>query len=72
MTTAVRAAIKLFIRIFIFVGLFLIGWDVKDVWGIMIKPARIRNVVVIVLLQIFIVIRLPEVENNCGNMRRSQ
>jgi protein-S-isoprenylcysteine O-methyltransferase Ste14 len=70
MSITIRAAIKLLFGILIFVGLPLVGWDVKDVRNFMIDPARLGYVVIVVLLQIFIVIRLPEVGSDRGKGKK--
>ncbi len=41
MPIAIRAAIKLLIRIVIFVGLPMVGWGVNDFRGFMGHPARL-------------------------------
>jgi len=70
MSIAIRAAIKLLIGIFIFVGLPLVGWGVKDLRDFMSEAARPGYAVIVVLLQIFIVIRLPEVGSNRGKGKK--
>jgi len=64
MLIAVRAAIKLFFGIVIFAGLPLLGWGVNDLWGFISDPVRLGYIVIVVLLQLFIVIKLPEVGSN--------
>jgi len=45
----------------IFVGLPLVGWGVKDVQGFIGHPVRLGYAVIVVLLQAFVAVRLPEV-----------
>lgn len=71
MSIAIRTAIKLFMGIVIFVGLPLVGWGVKDLRGFMSDPVRPGYAVIVVLLQIFIVIRLPEVGSNRGKGKKT-
>jgi protein-S-isoprenylcysteine O-methyltransferase Ste14 len=66
MSIAIRAAIKLLFGIIIFVGLPLLGWGITDVRGFVDDPARLGYVIIIILLQIFIVIMLPEVGSDRG------
>jgi protein-S-isoprenylcysteine O-methyltransferase Ste14 len=61
LSTILRSSIKLLAGILIFVGLPLIGWGVRDIQGFFVHPARLGYVVLVVLLQIIVVIRLPEV-----------
>jgi protein-S-isoprenylcysteine O-methyltransferase Ste14 len=59
-STALTSIIKLLIGILIFVGLPLVGWGLSDLQGFIDHPARLGYVILVVLLQIFVVIRLPE------------
>lgn len=61
MSTTLRSSIKLLIGIVIFVGLPLVGWGVKDIQGFIGHPARLGYTLIAVLLQVFVVIKLPEV-----------
>ena len=70
MSIIIRAAIKLFIGIVIFVGLPLVGWGVKDLRGFMDDPARLGYVVIAVLLQVYVVIRLPDIGSNRGKGKK--
>ena len=70
MSNALRAAITLIFGIVIFVGLPLVGWGVKDVPGFMGYPAQLGYIVLIVLLQVFIVIRLPGVGRSRGKGKK--
>jgi protein-S-isoprenylcysteine O-methyltransferase Ste14 len=60
-STLLRSSTKLLIGIVIFVGLPLVGWGVKDVQSFIGHPARLSYAVLVVLLQVIVVIRLPEV-----------
>jgi protein-S-isoprenylcysteine O-methyltransferase Ste14 len=66
-SSALGSLIKLSIGVAIFVGLPLVGWGLTDIQGFLDNPARVGYVVLVVLLQLFVVIRLPEVGS-----RRSQ
>lgn len=70
MSTALRSAIKLLIGIVIFVGLPLVGWGVKDAQSFIGHPARLSYAVIVVLLQVFVVIRLPEVGSRRGKGKK--
>jgi protein-S-isoprenylcysteine O-methyltransferase Ste14 len=59
-STALTSIIKLSIGILIFVGLPLVGWSLSDLQGFIDHPARLGYAALVVLLQIFVVIRLPE------------
>jgi protein-S-isoprenylcysteine O-methyltransferase Ste14 len=61
MPAAFRAAIMLLIGVAIFAGLPLLGWGVDDLQGFISNPARLGYIVLVVLLQLFIVIKMPEV-----------
>lgn len=61
---------KLLVGIVIFVGLPLVGWGVTDTRGFIDHPARLCYAVLVILLQVFIVIRLPEVGRNRGTGKR--
>jgi protein-S-isoprenylcysteine O-methyltransferase Ste14 len=47
------------------------GWGITDVRGFMSDPARLSYVVIIVLLQLFIVIKLPEVGSDRGKGKKT-
>ncbi len=47
--------------ILLFVGLPLIGWGVTDIQGFITHPARLGYILLVVLLQVLVVIKLPEV-----------
>ncbi len=66
MSTALRAAMTLLIGIVIFVGLPLVGWGVKDAHGFISHPARLGYTILVVLLQVFVVIKIPGVGRNRG------
>ena len=64
-----RAITKLLIGIMIFVGLPILGWGFKDIPGFLNHPARLGYAILAVLLQVFIVIRLPDVGSRRGKGR---
>ncbi len=61
MPTAIRSAIMLLIGIVMFAGLPLLGWGLTDAQGFISNPARLGYTVLVVLLQLFTVIKFPEV-----------
>jgi protein-S-isoprenylcysteine O-methyltransferase Ste14 len=65
-----RSSTKLLIGVVIFVGLPLVGWGVRDVQGFFVHPARLGYVVLVVLLQLIVVIRLPEVGSRRGKGKK--
>jgi protein-S-isoprenylcysteine O-methyltransferase Ste14 len=71
MPTIIRSAIKLMIGIVIFAGLPLFSWGVKDTPGFFDHPARLVYTVLIVLMQFFIVIKLPEAGSRRGSGKKS-
>lgn len=64
MSTALRIALTLAIGIVIFAGLPLVGWGVPDARDFINNPVRLGYIVLVVLLQIFVVIRFPGVGRN--------
>jgi protein-S-isoprenylcysteine O-methyltransferase Ste14 len=64
MSGNIRSAVKLSIGIAIFAGLPLVGWGAKDVQGFIGNPARLGYTVIIILLQVFIVFKFPEIGNS--------
>jgi protein-S-isoprenylcysteine O-methyltransferase Ste14 len=71
MSTAFRSAMTLLIGIVIFVGLPLVGWGLPDVQGFMAHPARLGYTVLVVLLQVFVVIKIPGVGRNRGTGKKT-
>jgi protein-S-isoprenylcysteine O-methyltransferase Ste14 len=69
-STFLRSSTKLFIGIVIFVGLPLVGWGVRDFQGFIGHPARLGYVVLVVLLQVIVVIKLPEVGSRRGKKEK--
>lgn len=61
MKIRIRSALMLLIGIVMFAGLPLLGWGVNDIPGFIGHPARTGYVVLVSLLQLFIVIRFPDV-----------
>jgi protein-S-isoprenylcysteine O-methyltransferase Ste14 len=66
MQTFLRTFIKLLAGLLIFVGLPWLGWGPADPLGFIANPARLGYVVLVTLLQIVIVIKLPEVGSDRG------
>jgi protein-S-isoprenylcysteine O-methyltransferase Ste14 len=69
-STLLRSSTKLLMGIVIFVGLPLVGWGVSDTQGFFVHPARFGYVVLVVLLQLAVVIRLPEVGSRRSKEKR--
>jgi protein-S-isoprenylcysteine O-methyltransferase Ste14 len=69
-STTLRAATTLLIGIVIFVGLPLVGWGVKDAQGFIEHPARLGYTVLVVLLQVFVVLKIPGVGRNRGKGKK--
>ncbi len=59
MLTVIRTAIALVIGIVIFVGLPVVGWGATDIQGFVAHPARLGYIVLVVLLQVFVVLKFP-------------
>lgn len=57
---------KLLVGMFIFVAIPLLAWGVGDLAGFFANPARATFVVVTVLLQVVIVLALPEAGGSAG------
>jgi protein-S-isoprenylcysteine O-methyltransferase Ste14 len=70
MSTAFRSASKLLIGVAIFAGLPLIGWGVMDARGFVGHPARLGYIVLVVLLQLFVAIKFPEIGSNHGKGKK--
>lgn len=51
----------LLIGVVMFAGLPLLGWGVNDIRGFITNPARLGYIVLVVLVQLFIVVKFPEV-----------
>jgi protein-S-isoprenylcysteine O-methyltransferase Ste14 len=66
MSAPLRSVITLSIGLVIFVGLPMVGWGLQDTRGFFNHPARLGYVVLAVLLQLTVVIRLPEAGRNRG------
>jgi protein-S-isoprenylcysteine O-methyltransferase Ste14 len=65
-STVLRSALKACIGIAIFAGLPLVGWGIMDAQGFVGHPARLGYVVLVVLLQVLVVVKMPEVGRNRG------
>lgn len=66
MSKVVNGAIKLVIGTVIFVGLPMAGWGVTDTAGFFSHPARLAYALLTLLLQLMVVIRLPNVGSGRG------
>jgi protein-S-isoprenylcysteine O-methyltransferase Ste14 len=66
MSKMLRSATKILVGIVLFAGLPLVGWGIVDIRGFAGHPARLAYVVLVVLLQVGVVIRIPEVGRDSG------
>jgi protein-S-isoprenylcysteine O-methyltransferase Ste14 len=71
MAILIRAIMKLIIGLVIFIGLPILGWGITDISGFFSNPARLGYAILIVLLQIIIVIKLPEAGRNRGRGKQT-
>ena len=61
MSAHLGPVIKLVVGVLLFAGLPLLGWGVMDISGFIRNPVRLAYIGVAVLLQVLIVIRMPEI-----------
>jgi protein-S-isoprenylcysteine O-methyltransferase Ste14 len=66
MSRILGSAIKLLMGVILFVGLPLVGWGVTDLQGFVGHPARLAYVVLVILLQVGVVIKFPDVGRGSG------
>ena len=66
MPKVLRSSIALFIGVAIFVGLPLVGWGIADVQGFVSHPTRLGYVALVILLEVFVVIKFPGAGSNRG------
>jgi protein-S-isoprenylcysteine O-methyltransferase Ste14 len=71
MAILIRAIMKLIIGLVIFIGLPFVGWGITDIQGFIANPARLGYAILIVLMQIIIVIKLPEAGRNRGRGKQT-
>lgn len=69
-STILGSVVKLLIGIVLFAGLPLLGWGVMDLQGFIRNPVRLAYIGVVVLLQVLIVIQIPEVGRNRGEGKK--
>jgi protein-S-isoprenylcysteine O-methyltransferase Ste14 len=69
-STLLRSILALLIGAVIFVGLPVIGWGLTDFSGFVDHPARLGYIIVTILLQIFVVIRFPDVGHRSGKGKK--
>jgi protein-S-isoprenylcysteine O-methyltransferase Ste14 len=55
---------KLLIGIIIFIGIPLVAWGINDISGFFGNPARVAYVVLTVIMQVVIVVRIPDAGSN--------
>jgi len=66
LSKTVGSVTRLLFGIVLFVGLPLLGWGVPDIPGFAGNPVRLPYVEVAALLQVLIVIKMPDVGRNRG------
>jgi hypothetical protein len=69
MSSALRSGITFVMGSAIFVGLPLLGWGVTDIPGFLGHPVRIAYVVLVLLLNGFAAIRIPEIGKGRGEQK---
>ena len=70
MSAVLRRAMALSIGLVIFLGLPLLSWGVSDLHGFVDDPARLIFVLLIVLLQVFVLITMPDAGRNRGTRQK--
>jgi protein-S-isoprenylcysteine O-methyltransferase Ste14 len=58
------------VGVVIFLGLPLVGWGIRDAQGFIDHPARLSYVVLVVLLNVFIVIKFPGAGRDAGKGKK--
>lgn len=71
MPKSFRSVIALLLGVLIFVGLPLAGWGISDVQGFLNHPARLGYVMLVILLEIIVVIKFPNVGRNRGEAKKT-
>jgi protein-S-isoprenylcysteine O-methyltransferase Ste14 len=66
MLKILKAISKLLIGIIIFIGLPLVAWGIKDVAGFFSNPVRLAFVILTIVLQIIIIMKIPEAGSDRG------
>ena len=66
MPTIMRSVVMFLVGIVLFIGLPLLGWGVADLLGFTSNPVRVSYAGLVVLLQILVVTRFPQVGRNQG------
>jgi protein-S-isoprenylcysteine O-methyltransferase Ste14 len=69
MSTALQVVMTFLIGTAIFVGLPCVGWGLADIAGFLAHPARLTYVVLVLLLNAFAAIRIPEVGKSRGEQK---
>ena len=70
MSAVLRRAVALLIGLVIFLGLPLLSWGVNDVHGFVDDPARLIYILLVILLQVFVLITMPEAGSNRGTRQK--
>ena len=66
MSKIFKAISKLLVGIIIFIGLPVVAWGIKDIAGFFNNPVRLAFIILTVILQIIIIIKLPEAGSDRG------
>jgi protein-S-isoprenylcysteine O-methyltransferase Ste14 len=69
-SAVLRRAMALLIGLVIFLGLPLLSWGVRDVRGFVDDSARLLYILLVVLLQIVVLITMPESGRNRGTRQK--
>ena len=70
MLAVLRRAMALLIGLVIFVGLPLLSWGVGEVRGFVDDPARLVYMPLVIMLQVFVLITMPDAGRNRGTRRK--
>jgi protein-S-isoprenylcysteine O-methyltransferase Ste14 len=69
-SAVLRRAMALLIGLVIFLGLPLLSWGVGDLRGFVDDPARLIFVLLVILLQVFVLITMPDAGRNRGTRQK--
>jgi protein-S-isoprenylcysteine O-methyltransferase Ste14 len=66
MSPTLRSLIALLFGVILFVGLPLVGWGLEDISGFLSEPARLGHIILVLVLQIVIVYKFPDIGTGRG------